>query len=163
MKYKAGANYAGGLLATQNAQGKGANEALYLDSAKKKFIDEAGSANIVIFTKDEKFLTPSSDAILPSITRRSIMELAKEELNLVILERPIELRAEFENFSEMAACGTAAVIAPVCKVWFDERWNHVSEYENGVGPVMSKLYELLVGIQRGEAEDKFGWLHLVDI
>ena len=162
-KYKAGANYAGGLLATLNAQGKGANEALYLDSASKKFIDEAGSANIVVFTKDEEFLTPSSNAILPSITRRSIMELANEELNLMTIERPIDLRSEFQNFSEMAACGTAAVLAPVGKIWFDEKWNFVSGDEKRVGPVMSKLYELLVGIQRGELEDKFGWLHFVNL
>ena len=162
-KYKAGANYAGGLLATLNAQGQGANEALYLDSASKKFIDEAGSANIVVFTKDEEFLTPSSNAILPSITRRSIMELANEELNLMTIERPIDLRSEFQNFSEMAACGTAAVLAPVGKIWFDEKWNFVSGDEKRVGPVMSKLYELLVGIQRGELEDKFGWLHFVNL
>jgi len=162
-KYKAGANYAGGLLATLNAQKKGANEALYLDSANKKFIDEAGSANIVVFTKDEKFLTPSSNAILPSITRRSIMELAKEELNLVTDERPIDLRGEFQSFSEMAACGTAAVLAPVGKVWFDEKWNFVSGGESQIGPVMSNLYELLVGIQRGELEDKFDWLYFVDL
>ena len=102
-KYKAGANYAGGLLATLNAQGQGANEALYLDSASKKFIDEAGSANIVVFTKDEEFLTPSSNAILPSITRRSIMELANEELNLMTIERPIDLRSEFQNFCSISA------------------------------------------------------------
>ena len=162
-KYKAGANYAGGLLATLNAQGIGANEALYLDSANNKFIDEAGSANIVVFTKDEKFITPSSDAILPSITRRSIMELAEIELKLTTEERPIDLRSEFQNFSEMAACGTAAVLAPVGKIWFDEKWHSMPETKNSDSSVMEKLYELLVGIQRGEIEDKFEWLHSVDM
>jgi len=162
-KYKAGANYAGGLLATLNAQGIGANEALYLDSANNKFIDEAGSANIVVFTKDEKLITPSSDAILPSITRRSIMELAEIELKLTTEERPIDLRSEFQNFSEMAACGTAAVLAPVGKIWFDEKWHSMPGNENSDSSVMEKLYELLVGIQRGEIEDKFEWLHSIDM
>ena len=161
-KYKAGANYAGGLLATLNAQDLGANEALYLDSAQNRYIDEAGSANIVIFTKDEKLITPSSEAILPSITRRSVMELAESELSLSTEARPIELRAEFANFQEMAACGTAAVIAPVGKVWFDNDWRTVFQDGESVGPIMSELYELLVGIQRGEKEDKFGWLYNID-
>ena len=161
-KYKAGANYAGGLLATLNAQDLGANEALYLDSAQNRYIDEAGSANIVIFTKDEKLITPSSEAILPSITRRSVMELAESELSLPTEARPIELRAEFANFQEMAACGTAAVIAPVGKVWFDNDWRTVFQDGESVGPIMSELYELLVGIQRGEKEDKFGWLYNID-
>ena len=161
-KYKAGANYAGGLLATLNAQDLGANEALYLDSAQNRYIDEAGSANIVIFTKDQKLITPSSEAILPSITRRSVMELAESELSLSTEARPIELRAEFANFQEMAACGTAAVIAPVGKVWFDDDWRTVFQDGESVGPIMSELYELLVGIQRGEKEDKFGWLYNID-
>ena len=161
-KYKAGANYAGGLLATLNAQDLGANEALYLDSAQNRYIDEAGSANIVIFTKDQKLITPSSEAILPSITRRSVMELAESELSLPTEARPIELRAEFANFQEMAACGTAAVIAPVGKIWFDNDWRTVFQDGESVGPIMSELYELLVGIQRGEKEDKFGWLYNID-
>ena len=161
-KYKAGANYAGGLLATLNAQDLGANEALYLDSAQNRYIDEAGSANIVIFTKDEKLITPSSEAILPSITRRSVMELAESELSLPTEARPIELRTEFANFQEMAACGTAAVIAPVGKIWFDNDWRTVFQDGESVGPIMSELYELLVGIQRGEKEDKFGWLYNID-
>ena len=162
-KYKAGANYAGGLLATLNAQDLGANEALYLDSAQNRYIDEAGSANIVIFTKDEKLITPSSEAILPSITRRSVIELAESELSLPTEARPIELRAEFANFQEMAACGTAAVIAPVGKIWFDNDWRTVFQDGESVGPIMSELYELLVGIQRGEKEDKFGWLYSIDL
>ena len=161
-KYKAGANYAGGLLATLNAQDLGANEALYLDSAQNRYIDEAGSANIVIFTKDQKLITPSSEAILPSITRRSVMELAESELSLPTEARPIELRTEFANFQEMAACGTAAVIAPVGKIWFDNDWRTVFQDGESVGPIMSELYELLVGIQRGEKEDKFGWLYNID-
>ena len=154
--YKAGANYAGGLLATKRAQELGANEALYLDSKERRFIDEAGSANIVVVLQDGTVVTPKSDAILPSITRRSIMTLAEKKLGLTVEERPIELRKEIAQFSEAAACGTAAVLSPVGKIWFDGDWHDIGDPEH-VGPVMQQLYDLLVGIQKGEAEDEFGW------
>ena len=161
--FKAGANYAGGLLATLNAKNLGANEALYLDSAEHRYIDEAGSANIVIATKDDRFITPSSNAILPSITRRSIMDLARNHLGASTEERPINLRAEFEQFDEMAACGTAAVLSPVGKIWFDDRWNNIYKDGQTVGPKMQELYDLLVGIQKGEVADQFNWLHEIEI
>lgn len=154
---KAGANYPGGLYATRKAQELGANEALYLDAAQRRYIEEAGSANIVIYTRDEKFITPKSAAILPSITRRSIMDIAREDLGLETQERPIDLRKELDTFVEVAACGTAAVLSPVGKIWFDNTWH--SFYGNGekVGPVMQQLYDLLRQIQGGEREDKYGW------
>lgn len=159
--YKVGANYAGGLLATKLAQEIGANEALYLDSKESRYIDEAGSANILIYTKDDVLLTPKSDAILPSITRRSIMTLAAEQLGMRTEERAIDLRAEFSTFKEAAACGTAAVLSPIGKIWFDGEWHNVGDIESGAGPVMQKVYDLLVGIQKGELEDKYGWCHEV--
>jgi len=161
--YKVGANYAGGLLATRAAQEKGADEALYLDAAERRFIDEAGSANIIISMKGNRFVTPRSDAVLPSITRRSLMVLAEDRLGLKTEWRPIDLRAELGDFEEIAACGTAAVLSPVGKIWFDEDWH--SFYNNGqsVGPIMQELYDLLVGIQRGEIEDPYGWTHRVAI
>ena len=154
---KAGANYPGGLYATRKAQELGANEALYLDAAKRRYIEEAGSANIIIFTTDNKLITPQSPAILPSITRRSIMEIARDGLGMETQERAIDLRAELDSFVEMAACGTAAVLSPVGQVWFDNAWH--SFYGNGetVGPVMQQLYDLLCQIQNGEREDDFGW------
>ncbi len=161
--YKVGANYAGGLLATKLAQEVGANEALYLDSKEARYIDEAGSANILICTKDGVLLTPKSDAILPSITRRSIMTLAQGQLGMSTQERPIDLRAEFSTFQEAAACGTAAVLAPIGKIWFDGQWHGVGDAESNVGPTMQQIYDLLVGIQRGELEDKYGWCHEVSI
>ena len=161
--YKVGANYAGGLLATQLAQEVGANEALYLDSKEARYIDEAGSANILICTKDGVLLTPKSDAILPSITRRSIMTLAQEQLGMSTQERPIDLRADFSTFQEAAAGGTAAVLAPIGKIWFDGQWHVVGDAELNVGPTMQHIYDLLVGIQRGEIEDKYGWCHEVSI
>lgn len=161
--FKAGANYAGGLLATRIAKELGANEALYLDAAEHRYIDEAGSANIVIATKDGKIITPSSNAILPSITRRSIMELASTQLKMDAESRPIDLRNEFGNFEEMAACGTAAVLSPVGKVWFDDGWHNIYQDGQSVGPIMQELYDLLVGIQKGELEDSSGWLHEIAI
>jgi branched-chain amino acid aminotransferase len=159
--YKIGANYAGGLLATRLAQELGANEALFLDARERRFIDEAGSANIVVALRDGSFVTPGSNAVLPSVTRRSIMTLAEQELGLKIEQRAIDLRKEIDQFEEVAACGTAAVISPVGKIYLDGQWH--SFYGNGeqAGPVMQKLYNLLVGIQRGELEDKFGWTHEV--
>lgn len=161
--FKVGANYAGGLLATRQAQAVGANEALYLDSASRRFIDEAGSANIIIAMSGNRLVTPKSDAVLPSVTRRSLMTLAEQELNMSVENRPIELRTEIGDFEEMGACGTAAVVSPVGKVLVDGQWH--SFYGNGeqVGPVMQKLYDLLVGVQRGELADSNRWTHEVEL
>lgn len=161
--YKVGANYAGGLLATKKAHDLGANEALYLDSAKRTFIDEAGSANIIIAMKGGRFVTPKSNAILPSVTRRSIMTLAEQHLDLIIEERPVDLRKEIGDFEEVAACGTAAVLSPVGKIWVDGQWHTFHDNGESVGPVMQKVYDLLVGIQRGELADDNGWTYEVKI
>jgi branched-chain amino acid aminotransferase len=154
---KAGANYPGGLYATRKAQELGANEALYLDAAERRYIEEAGSANIVISTTTNKLITPKSAAILPSITRRSIMDIARVDLGMETEERAIDLREELDTFVEVAACGTAAVLSPVGKIWFDEAWHGF--YGNGeeVGPVMQQLYNGLCQIQNGECEDTHGW------
>ena len=161
--FKAGANYAGGLAATRKAQELGANEALYLDSAEHRYIDEAGSANIIIVMKDGRLVTPASSAILPSITRRSLMELAAEHLNLDTEERPIDLRAEFGQFEEAGACGTAAVLSPVGKIWFDNEWHNIYQDGQTVGPIMQELYDLLIGKQKGEIVDQFSWLYEIEI
>lgn len=161
--FKAGANYAGGLLATRHAQALGANEALYLDSKTRTYIDEAGSANIVVAMKGNRLVSPKSNAILPSVTRRSVMTLAEEQMKMQVENRPIDLRAELAEFDEVAACGTAAVLSPVGKIWVDGEWH--AFYGNGekVGPVMQNLYDLLVGIQRGELADVHGWTREVRI
>lgn len=159
--FKIGANYAGGLLATRLAQQLGANEALFLDAAQRRFIDEAGSANIVVAMRGGRFVTPSSSAVLPSVTRRSIMTLAEKELGLTVEQRPIDLRKEIEEFEEVAACGTAAVVAPVGRIWLDSQWHSFYGGGEKAGPIMQKLYALLVGIQRGELDDKYDWTHEV--
>jgi len=161
--YKIGANYAGGLLATRLAQELGANEALFLDAREKRYIDEAGSANIVVAMSGGRFVTPSSSAVLPSVTRRSIMTLAEKDLGLAIEHRPIDLRKEIGEFEEVAACGTAAVVSPVGRIWVDGQWHSFCDEGGQAGPIMQKLYELLVSIQRGEAADSYGWTHQVSV
>ncbi|MEX2131306.1 MAG: branched-chain amino acid aminotransferase [Pseudohongiellaceae bacterium] len=161
--FKIGANYAGGLLATRKAQELGANEALFLDAGQRRYIDEAGSANIIIAMTGDRFVTPRSDAVLPSVTRRSIMVLAEDQLGLKTEARPIDLRAEVNEFVEVAACGTAAVLSPVGKIYFDGEWHKFYGNGEAVGPVMQKLYDLLVGIQKGEQADKYGWVHPVPL
>jgi len=154
---KAGANYPGGLYATRKAKELGANEALYLDAAEHRYLEEAGSANIIISRAGNKLITPKSDAILPSITRRSIMEIAERDLGMQTEARPIDLRAEIDSFEEVAACGTAAVLSPVGKIWLDEQWHNFYGNGEAVGPVMQKLYDLLCQLQSGEREDNYGW------
>ncbi len=162
--YKVGANYAGGLLATMEAQKHGASEALYLDSAHHRYIDEAGSANIIVAMDDGKRLvTPRSDAVLPSVTRRSLMTMAEAELGMAIENRPIDLRGEIDRFEEVGACGTAAVLAPVGSILADGRWHRFHGTGEAVGPVMQELYDSLVTLQRGEREDPYGWTHEVVI
>ncbi len=154
---KAGANYPGGLVATRKAKELGANEALYLDAAEHRYLEEAGSANIIISLAGNKLITPKSAAILPSVTRRSIMTIAAEELNMQTEERPIDLRAEINSFEEVAACGTAAVLSPVGKIWFDAHWHSFYNQGESVGPVMQKLYDLLCQLQSGERADPYQW------
>jgi len=108
---------------------------------------------------DGSLVTPKSNAILPSITRRSLMEIAASGLKMKTEERPIALRTEFPHFKEVAACGTAAVLSPVGRIWFDDAWHDVGDNPDSVGPVMQQLYDELVGIQNGERPDSFGWLH----
>jgi len=159
---KAGANYPVGLYATRKAKELGANEALYLDAAEHRYLEEAGSANIIIAQADNKLITPKSDAILPSITRRSIMTIAEQELGMHVEERAIDLRAEIDSFLEVGACGTAAVLSPVGKIWLDGAWHKFYDEGEQVGPVMQELYDLLCQLQRGEREDRFNWTQEVE-
>lgn len=155
--YKTGANYAGGLMATKKAKDLGADEALYLDAAERRYLEEAGSANIVLVMKDGTVVTPKSPSILPSVTRRSVMVLAEDQLGRKIEERPVDLMAEIENIEEFGACGTAAVISPVGKILVNDQWYRFYGKGEEVGPVMTELYKLLTQIQKGEREDPYGW------
>jgi len=161
--YKVGANYAGGLLATREAQKQGANEALYLDSGNRRYIDEAGSANILVVLEGNRLVTPDSGAVLPSITRRSLMVIAEQELGMTVEHRPIDLREEISRFREVGACGTAAVLAPVGRMLVDGEWHRFHGNGEVVGPVMQQLYDRLVSLQRGERDDPYGWTRAVDL
>ena len=153
---KAGLNYAMSLYAIVDAHEQGYDENIYLDSATRTHIEETGGANIIFITKDSKLVTPKSDTILPSITRRSIMHVAKEYLGMEVEERPISIE-EIGDFVECGLCGTAAVISPVGTIV-----DHGKEYHYaGFGPTIEKLYNTLTGIQMGTIEAPEGWIHVI--
>jgi len=154
---KAGLNYAMSLYAIVDAHEKGFDENVYLDSGTRTYIEETGGANILLVTKDGKVVTPKSDTILPSITRRSLMQVAKDILGLEVEERPIALD-ELGDFAECGLCGTAAVISPVGKIVDHDR---VFEFA-GMGPVIQKLYDTLRGIQMGTIEGPEGWIKVIE-
>ncbi len=154
---KAGLNYAMSLYAIVDAHEKGFDENVYLDSATRTYIEETGGANILLVTKDGKVVTPKSNTILPSITRRSLMQVAKDYLGLEVEERPIALD-ELGDFAECGLCGTAAVISPVGKIVDHDR---VFEFA-GMGPVIQKLYDTLRGIQMGTVEGPEGWVKVIE-
>ena len=154
---KAGLNYAMSLHAIVDAHNQGYNENMYLDSATRTNVEETGGANIIFVTEDNKVITPKSNSILPSITRRSLMYVAEHYLGLQTEEREIPF-SEIKNFSECALCGTAAILSPVGKVV-----NHGEEivFKSGmdkIGPVTQKLLETLTGIQQGRIEAPKGWI-----
>ena len=154
---KAGLNYAMSLYAIVDAHEKGFDENVYLDSATRTYIEETGGANILLVTKDGKVVTPKSGTILPSITRRSLMQVAKDILGLEVEERPIALD-ELGDFAECGLCGTAAVISPVGKIVDHDR---VFEFA-GMGPVIQKLYDTLRGIQMGTMVGPEGWVKVIE-
>ncbi len=154
---KAGLNYAMSLYAIVDAHEQGYDENVYLDSATRTFIEETGGANIVFVTKDGKLVTPKSDTILPSITRRSLLYVAKEYLGMEVEEREIAL-SEIGDFTECGLCGTAAVISPVGKIV-----DHGKEITfAGMGPTIQKLYDTLTGIQMGRIEAPAGWIQVIE-
>ena len=154
---KAGLNYAMSLYNIVDAHAQGYDENVYVDSATRTHIEETGGANIIFITKDGKLVTPKSDTILPSITRRSLLQVAKDYLGLEVEEREIAL-SELGNFAECGLCGTAAVISPVGKVV-----DHGKETTfAGMGPVIQKLYDTLTGIQMGKIEAPKGWIQVIE-
>lgn len=157
---KVGGNYAASLKATERAHDEGFTTVLFLDAKEKKYIDEAGPANFFAI-KGNKYITPESHSILPSITNMSLKELAKDiGMEVECRKVPIEELAEFE---EVGACGTAAVITPIKKI-FDRYTGMTFEFckDGKAGPVSTKLYQRLQGIQYGEVEDKFGWNYIIE-
>ena len=157
---KAGLNYAMSLYAIVDAHEQGYDENMYLDAATRTKVEETGGANFIFITKDNKLVTPKSDSILPSITRRSLMVVAKEYLGMEVEEREVRID-EVKDFAECGLCGTAAVISPVGKIV-----NHGEEicFPSGMeemGPVTKKLYDTLTGIQMGRIEAPEGWIKVI--
>ena len=158
---KAGLNYAMSLHAIVTAHAEGYAENMYLDPATRTKVEETGGANFLFVTKDGKVVTPKSDSILPSITRRSLVHVAKEYLGLEVEEREV-LFDEVKDFAECGLCGTAAVISPVGKIVDHGKEICLPSGMDEMGPVTKKLYETLTGIQMGRIEAPEGWIYTVD-
>lgn len=157
---KAGLNYAMSLYNIVDAHDQGFDENIYVDSATRTNIEETGGANIIFITKDGKVVTPKSNTILPSITRRSLMIVAKEYLGLDVEERPVRID-ELENFAECGLCGTAAVISPVGKIVDHGKEICFPAGMNEMGPVTKKLYDTFTGIQMGSLPAPDGWISII--
>lgn len=158
--YKIGGNYAASLLSLDKAHAGGYATALYLDAKEKKYIDEAGPANF-FGIKGNKYITPKSASILPSITNTSLQKVA-ESLGMEVEKRQVAVE-ELAEFDEVGACGTAAVITPIKKI-VDPETNKIYDYccDGKPGAVSSKLYKKLTDIQFGEEPDEFGWITFVE-
>ena len=157
---KAGLNYAMSLHAIVTAHAEGFAENMYLDPQTRTKVEETGGANFLFVTKDNKVVTPKSDTILPSITRRSLMYVAEKYLGLEVEEREVPLE-EVKEFAECGLCGTAAVISPVGKVVDHGKEICFPSGMDEMGPVTKKLYDTLTGIQMGHIEAPEGWIHVV--
>ncbi len=155
---KVGGNYAASILSGQHAHDRGYSNVLYLDAKEHKYIEECGAANF-FGIKNNHYITPKSPSILPSITNKSLRQLAAD-MGLTVEERPIPLE-ELESFEECGACGTAAVISPIGKI-VDMQTDKVYNYDmEKVGDISMKLYTSLQDIQYGRAEDKHNWCTIV--
>ena len=158
---KAGLNYAMSLHAIVDAHKQGFDENMYLDPKTRTKVEETGGANFIFVTKDGKVVTPKSDSILPSITRRSLIYVAKEYLGLEAEEREIYFD-EVKDFAECGLCGTAAVISPVGKINDHGKEICFPSGMEKMGPVIQKLYDTLTGIQMGRIEAPKGWIHVIE-
>ena len=156
-RFKVGGNYASSLKANHIAHEKGYASEFYLDAREKKYIDECGAANF-FGIKNNTYVTPKSTSILPSVTNRSLMQIA-EDLGMKVECRPIP-EEELSTFEEAGACGTAAVISPISYL-DDMETGKRYEFGTEPGPWSKKLYDTLRGIQYGTVEDKHGWTTVV--
>ena len=154
---KVGGNYAASLLSGERAHRLGYSNVVYLDAAEHKYIEECGAANF-FGIKNGKYITPKSPSVLPPITNKSLRQLAAD-MGLAVEERHIPVE-ELDTFEECGACGTAAVISPIGKI-FDLQTEKKYDYGTQVGATCMKLYTQLQDIQYGRAEDKYGWCTIV--
>ena len=157
---KAGLNYAMSLHAIVDAHNQGYNENMYLDSATRTKVEETGGANFIFVSKDGTVITPKSDTILPSITRRSLMYVAEHCLGLKTEEREV-LVDEIKDFTECALCGTAAVLSPVARVVDHGKDIFVAKDTENMGEITQKLYDTLTGIQMGRIEAPDNWIKVI--
>ena len=157
---KAGLNYAMSLYAIMDAHRQGYDENMYLDAATRTKVEETGGANFIFITKDGKLVTPKSDSILPSITRRSLMYVAEHYLGMEVEHREVFFD-EIKDFAECGLCGTAAVISPVGKIVDHGREICFPSGMEEMGPVTKKLYDTLTGIQMGHIEAPEGWIKVI--
>ncbi len=158
--YKVGGNYAASLKANKIAHDKGYSCEFYLDAKEKKYMDECGAANF-FGIKDNTYVTPKSTSILPSITNKSLMQLA-EDMGMTVERRQIP-EEELATFEEAGACGTAAVISPISKIDdLEEQKSYVISKDGKPGPISTALYNKLRGIQYGDEPDVHGWITFVD-
>ena len=157
---KAGLNYAMSLYPIMDAHRQGFDENMYLDPQTRTYIEETGGANILFVTKDGKLVTPKSNSILPSITRRSLCYVAEKYLGLTVEERQIPL-SEVSEMAECGLCGTAAVISPVGKINDHGKEICLPSGMEKMGPVLQKLYDTLTGIQMGKIEAPEGWIRTI--
>ena len=157
---KAGLNYAMSLHAIVDAHKQGYDENMYLDAATRTKVEETGGANFLFVTKDGKVVTPKSNSILPSITRRSLVAVARDYLGLEVEEREVFFD-EVKDFAECGLCGTAAVISPVGKIVDHGKEICFPSGMEEMGPVTKKLYETLTGIQMGRIEAPEGWIKVI--
>ena len=157
---KVGGNYAASLLPHELAAERKFADAIYLDPKTHTKIEEVGAANFFGITRDNKFITPLSPSILPSITKYSLLYLAKERLGMETIEGDVYIN-ELDQFAEAGACGTAAVISPIGGIQYGDDF-HVFYSETEVGPITKRLYDELTGIQFGDIEAPEGWIVKVD-
>ena len=155
---KAGLNYAMSLHAIVTAHADGFDENMYLDPKTRTKVEETGGANFIFVTKDNKLVTPKSDSILPSITRRSLVYVAEHYLGMKVEHREVYFD-EVKDFAEAGLCGTAAVISPVGELCYKGEEVLINDFKTG--ELTQKLYDTLTGIQWGKLPDKFNWIHKV--
>ncbi|MBN2280718.1 MAG: branched-chain amino acid aminotransferase [Candidatus Marinimicrobia bacterium] len=154
---KAGGNYSAGMLPVTKARQEGYAEVVYLDAKEHRYFEELGAANIFFILNDNTFVTPKSDAILPSVTRRSIMEIAEKDFGIKVEERPFGIN-EISRVKEVGACGTAAVITPIGEMLINDETFRFYDQGKTPGPITEKLYKHLTSLQVGDIEDNHHWL-----
>ena len=158
-RYKVGGNYAASLVSGEKAHAMGYSAVLYLDAKEKKYIDECGPANF-FGIRGNSYITPKSSSILPSITNKSLMQLA-EDLGMTVEVRQVP--EELATFDEAGACGTAAVISPIARIDdLDENKSYVFSKDGKPGPICEKLYHKLRAIQYGDEPDTHNWVTIVE-